>query len=93
MRYDRSPNLGMSKLLPASVKSELYMRLKKLPVAFAALALVSAPVVAQTTENTDTSTQGDENFNQGGMLALFAILALAIGIAAGGGGKNNPISA
>ena len=69
------------------------MRLKKLPVALAALALVSAPVAAQATaDSTDTAVSGDENFNQAGLLALFAIIALAIGITVGGG-DNSPVSA
>lgn len=68
------------------------MRFKKVPVALAALALASAPVAAQAAEDrTDSKVEGGENFGQAGILALFAILALVIGIASGGNG-NNPVS-
>lgn len=70
------------------------MRLNKYPAALAALALVSAPVAAQTTtSSTDTSVEGEEDFGQAGILALFAIVALAIGVIVGGGGSDDPVSA
>ena len=69
------------------------MRLKKIAMAVAAASLATAPVLAQSSTD-GTSSDTEEGFGQGGYLALFAIVALVIGVGfAGGNNNNNPVSA
>ena len=70
------------------------MRLTKMAAAAAgaaALSLVSAPVVAQSNSDSMDTTEDGEGLGQLSWVVLFGVLALAIGIAAGGG-DNNPVS-
>ncbi len=68
------------------------MRLKKIATAIAAISLASAPALAQSTTDNSTSDT-EEGFGQGGYLALFAIVALVIGVGFAGGDNNDPVSA
>jgi len=66
------------------------MRLKNLAIALGALGLVSTPLAAQTNDASG-STEEKEGIGQLAYLVIFAVLALAIGIAVSGN-NNDPVS-